>query len=160
IKGQLLEELLVSRMGDKAAREATAGAKAVQAAKEAKGEIDFIPGHLIRDAEGQMFTDGVLAYRDGNRWHVVTIFESKAGKPSAQKLKRAWKDIPRPADLAEKQTWQRMSGKQLEKLRQTDPGLARKIESWRDVRMEAIEELRETNPALANKPSTFIEQKH
>jgi hypothetical protein len=160
MKGQLLEELLGTRMQSKGAREAAAGTKAVAAAAKAKSEIESIPGHLIRDAENAMLTDGVLAYREGGRWHVVSILESKAGQAPAQKLKRAWKDIPRPATTAEKQRWIMLTPKQVEQLGKTDRGLSRNIQRWKEVRMEAVEELRETRPPLAKRSSAFIEKNH
>lgn len=158
MKGQLLEELIGSRFADKAAREAAAGKSAVSAATKANSEIEFIPGHLIRDADGKMLTDGVLAYREGGQYKIVAIIESKAGKASAQKLGRAWKDIPHPSSAAEQTTWRTMSKSDLDQLRRTNRGLAKDIETWREVRMEAIEEMRELNPALANKSSAQIEK--
>src|SRR5262249_33123072 len=125
MKGQLLEELLGARFSGsegRVAREALAGKSALKAASKAGSEIEFIPGHLIRDAEGKIFTDGVLAYREGDRLHVVALFESKAGKASAQKLKRAWKAMPE-AGTAE----------------------------WHDLRKDAIAELQERFPALEKK---------
>lgn len=161
IKGQLLEELLGARMAGKAEREAMAGAKAVEAAKAAGGEIQFIPGHLIQDESGKLFTDGVLAYKKGDTWHVVTVFESKAGRPSAQGLKRKWKDLPWPASETEKLRWRDISESELKAMHQSTDraarGQAQRIETWREARAAVIDDLRETDDALAKLSSTQIE---
>jgi hypothetical protein len=163
MKGQLLEELLGSRMASAAVREAAAGPAAVKAAEAASATIEYIPGHLIKDAEGQLFTDGILAFRQGDRWHVVAVFESKAGRASAQKLKRAWKDFPHP-EPADLPRWKSMPDTELRKLLDStvsaDRELGRKIRQWRTVRSEAIEELRETVDEMANVHSSVLEAKY
>jgi hypothetical protein len=84
--GQLLEELLNSRQATREAREAAAGTKAVKAAGKAGSEIEFIPGYLLRDSKNRLITDGILGYREGGKFRIVKIFESKAGEDAAQKL--------------------------------------------------------------------------
>lgn len=84
--GQLLEELLNSSQATRAARESAAGAKAVSAATKAGSEIEFIPGYLLRDSKNRLITDGILGYREGGKFRIVKIFESKAGEEAAQKL--------------------------------------------------------------------------
>ncbi len=62
-------------------------------------KLEFIPGHLIRDAAGRQITDGILAYRDGESLVIALVFEAKAGKSAARELSFARGGIspsPRP----------------------------------------------------------------
>lgn len=86
VKGQLLEELLEVRvlelLGSQAGRR-------MLGVEKVAGKLEFIPGHLIRDAGGRQLTDGVLAIREAGRLRILTIFEAKAGKAAARELKLA-----------------------------------------------------------------------
>jgi hypothetical protein len=86
LKGQLLEELLESlvvpwlrdRAGSFALGIETAGKK-----------LEFIPGHLIRDAGGRQITDGILAIRNNGVLEIMAVFEAKAGRRAARELSLA-----------------------------------------------------------------------
>jgi hypothetical protein len=115
IKGQLLEELMARKveqmLGTEAGRTALAGERAAE-------KLEFIPGHLVRDAKGRQFSDGLIVIRRGpTDLEVVTILESKAGKASSRGLKSAYTPLKELDD--EDLFW---------------------------LRMDAIDELRETNP--------------
>ena len=83
IKGQLLEELLESKVRSLLGTEAGRAALGVGTLA---GRVEFIPGHLIRDAAGRQVTDGILAVREGNKLRVLSVFEAKAGKAAAREL--------------------------------------------------------------------------
>lgn len=84
LKGQLLEELVESRLVPwLSTRE---GGFALGISVPAGKKLEFIPGHLIRDAAGRQVTDGMLAYRQSEELVVVAIFEAKAGKNAAREL--------------------------------------------------------------------------
>lgn len=76
MKGQLLEELLQSRIAGWLRD--LSGVAALGIAHPPAG-LEFIPGHLIRDAAGRQITDGMLVRRGGDVLEIVTIFEAKAG---------------------------------------------------------------------------------
>lgn len=84
LKGQLLEELIESRLmpwlRDRA------GSFALGVSVPAGKKLEFIPGHMIRDIKGRQITDGVLAFRNGGELHIVAVFEAKAGKSAARQL--------------------------------------------------------------------------
>lgn len=82
LKGQLLEELIESRVVPWL--RSGAGAEALGLARGKP--LEFIPGHLIRDANGRQITDGVLAVRDGMSIVIVAVFEAKAGPGAAREL--------------------------------------------------------------------------
>jgi hypothetical protein len=83
MKGQLLEELLESRVVGWL-RE-SAGAVALGIPRPLNG-LEFFPGHLIRDARGRQITDGILAHWVGNELEIVAVFEAKAGPRAAREL--------------------------------------------------------------------------
>jgi Domain of unknown function (DUF4157) len=99
--GQLLEEMLNAGMATREAREASAGVEAVEAARKAGAELEFLPGYMLRDENGRLITDGILGYRDKDVFRVVQVFESKAGEEAAQKLvaeatkmsKKGWREL-------------------------------------------------------------------
>jgi len=86
VKGQLLEELLENQVINWL-RQGT-GKKAL-GLEHIKGEIQFIPGHLVRDLRGRQITDGILVTQVGAQLQIVAVFECKAGKSAARELSRA-----------------------------------------------------------------------
>lgn len=86
VKGQLLEELLESRVAGWL--RGAAGLAALGLKRPPNGLL-FIPGHLIRDAAGRQITDGILAHWVGEELHIVAVFEAKAGAAAARELPRA-----------------------------------------------------------------------
>ncbi len=83
VKGQLLEELLENKIVGWL-REGT-GKKAL-ALEHIKEPLHFIPGHLIRDADGLLLTDGIIVRQVGDVLDIVAVFEAKSGKASARGL--------------------------------------------------------------------------
>jgi hypothetical protein len=84
LKGQLLEELIESRLVPwLSSRE---GSFALGMTVPAGKKLEFIPGHLIRDVEGRQITDGMLVFREGEDLVVAAVFEAKAGKHAAREL--------------------------------------------------------------------------
>ena len=49
-------------------------------------KLEFIPGHLIRDASGRQITDGILAFRNNGVLEIAAVFEAKAGQRAAREL--------------------------------------------------------------------------
>ncbi len=87
LKGQLLEELLESKVLPWLRERAGSFALGVQV--PAGKKLEFIPGHMIRDVKGRQITDGILAYRDAGKLQIVAVFEAKAGKRAARELSKA-----------------------------------------------------------------------
>ncbi len=86
VKGQLLEEVLENKvMGW--LREGTS--KKALGLEHITGEIQFVPGHLIRDLRGRQITDGILVTQVGDKLQIVAVFECKAGKSASRELSRA-----------------------------------------------------------------------
>jgi len=114
VKGQLLEELLGSKITELLG---TNTGKALLGIGNLEGQLEFIPGHLIRDTAGRQWSDGVLAIRQGNTLHILTIFEAKAGKRSARELSLASSSI---SDLSkeEREELRAEAREDLRKLRQ------------------------------------------
>lgn len=84
LKGQVLEELIESRLVPwLSTRE---GGLALGITVPAGKKLEFIPGHLIRDAASRQITDGMLIYREGEKLVVAAVFEAKAGKHAAREL--------------------------------------------------------------------------
>lgn len=86
LKGQLLEELLESRVVPWLRDRAGSFALGIQTGGK---RLEFIPGHLIRDASGRQITDGILAYRNNGVLEIAAIFEAKAGRRAARELSLA-----------------------------------------------------------------------
>jgi hypothetical protein len=86
LKGQLLEELLESRVVPWLREQAGPFALGVQTSGK---KLEFIPGHLIRDASGRQITDGILAFRNNGVLEIVSVFEAKAGQRAARELSLA-----------------------------------------------------------------------
>ncbi|MBF6485660.1 pre-toxin TG domain-containing protein [Nocardia otitidiscaviarum] len=84
LKGQLLEELVESRLVPwLPTRE---GGFALGITVPHGKKLEFVPGHLIRDADGRQITDGVLAYREDGAVVIAAVFEAKAGRNAAREL--------------------------------------------------------------------------
>lgn len=83
VKGQVLEELLeehiVKLLKDPYGRVALG-------LGHIKGELHFIPGHLIRDEFGLQLTDGLIVRQLEDRVHLVAVFEAKSGQASSRGL--------------------------------------------------------------------------
>jgi hypothetical protein len=101
LKGQLLEELVESRLVPWLAKRE--GSFALGLTVPAGKKLEFIPGHLIRDLSGRQITDGVLAFRDGEKLVLVGVFEAKAGPNAARELSFARDSISglTPGELTE-----------------------------------------------------------
>jgi hypothetical protein len=84
LKGQLLEELIESRLVPWLSKRE--GGLALGIAVPVGKKLEFIPGHLIRDASGRQITDGILCWREGEEIVVAAVFEAKAGKRAAREL--------------------------------------------------------------------------
>ncbi|SFO58164.1 hypothetical protein SAMN05660359_04491 [Geodermatophilus obscurus] len=84
LKGQVLEELIESRIVPwLSSRE---GGFALGITVPAGKKLEFVPGHLVRDSAGHQISDGLLAYRDGEKLVIAAVFEAKAGKNAAREL--------------------------------------------------------------------------
>jgi hypothetical protein len=83
VKGQILEELqeerIVSMLRDPYGRIALG-------LGDVKGTLYYIPGHLIRNANGLQLTDGMIVRFVKDRLHAVAVFEAKSGAASARGL--------------------------------------------------------------------------
>ena len=86
LKGQLLEELIESRIVPWLRTRTGARALGVDVGQR---PLEFIPGHIIRDANGRQITDGILAVREDGVLDIVAIFEAKAGQAAARELSLA-----------------------------------------------------------------------
>ncbi len=84
IKGQLLEELVESRIVPWLSTRQ--GGFALGITVPAGKKLEFIPGHLIRDTAGRQISDGMLVYRQGEELVIAAVFEAKAGKHAAREL--------------------------------------------------------------------------
>ena len=91
MKGQLLEEFLEARIA-RWLRD-PAGAAALGLKVPPPQTLEFIPGHMIRDAAGRQLTDGIIGHREGGKFVIVAIFEAKAGKSAARELRLASESI-------------------------------------------------------------------
>jgi Pre-toxin TG len=101
LKGQVLEELIESRLVPwLSTRE---GGFALGITVPAGKKVEFLPGHLIRDAAGRQLTDGMLVYRDKGELVIAAVFEAKAGANAARELsiKRASLSTLTDAERAE-----------------------------------------------------------
>jgi len=104
VKGRLWDEIFAAEakkmVTTKAGKEALAGAKL---APEIAEKVEFIPGSSIKDMLGDELTDGILGWREGNKLHVLNIYEAKSGARAATQLRILEERMSRiPAkDLAE-----------------------------------------------------------
>ena len=107
MKGQLLEEFLETRVA--AWLRDPAGARALGITIPPPHNLEFIPGHLIRDSAGRQITNGVLGYRHNGELITVAIFEAKAGSAAARELRLASSSISSlsAADRAELRAYAR-----------------------------------------------------
>jgi hypothetical protein len=83
VKGQILEELLENQIV-KWLREGT-GKKAL-GLEHIREPLHFIPGHLIRDADGLLLTDGIIVRQVDDVLDIVAVFEAKSGKRASRGL--------------------------------------------------------------------------
>lgn len=84
LKGQILEELIESRIVPwLRSRE---GGFALGITVPVGKKLEFIPGYLVRDNAGRQISDGLLAYREGQKLIIAAVFEAKAGKQAAREL--------------------------------------------------------------------------
>jgi hypothetical protein len=98
-------------MLDPAERVLAAGEKALEAARKAGAELEFIPGYKLRGAGGRLLTDGILGYRDKKGvFRIVKVFEAKAGEGAAEKLFRE-------AGRMSRRDWIELRGEAVEELR-------------------------------------------
>ncbi|UHH09249.1 pre-toxin TG domain-containing protein [Luteimonas fraxinea] len=98
LKGQLLEELIESKIVPWL--RTRVGEFALGLKVPAGKKLEFIPGHLIRDANGRQITDGMMAYRSGGELYIAAVFEAKAGKSAARELsvaKGSWSKMSEDA---------------------------------------------------------------
>jgi hypothetical protein len=90
VKGQLLEELLedhiVKLLRDRYGKRALG-------LEKIKGTFQFIPGHLIRDFDGLLLTDGIIVRQVKDQLQIVAVFEAKSGKASARELSAKSKSV-------------------------------------------------------------------
>jgi hypothetical protein len=86
VKGQLLEEVLENKVIGWL-REGTS--KKALGLEHIKEEIQFIPGHLVRNLRGRQITDGILVTQVGDKLQIVAVFECKAGKSASRELSKA-----------------------------------------------------------------------
>jgi len=87
VKGQLLEELMEAHIVPQL-RQREVGFALGVAVPEGK-VLEYVPGHAIRSASEKVplqLTDGMVGYRDGNVFHILGIFEAKAGKKGTREL--------------------------------------------------------------------------
>jgi hypothetical protein len=84
LKGQLLEEIVESRIVPWLAKREGAYALGIKVPSGKK--LEFIPGHLVRDPAGRQITDGMLIYRNQGDIVIAAVFEAKAGKSAAREL--------------------------------------------------------------------------
>jgi hypothetical protein len=84
IKGQILEELLENKICNWLRESSSFGKNAL--GLKATGQLEFVPGHIIRDLNGRQITDGIIIQRMGNSVEVLAIFEAKAGQNAAREL--------------------------------------------------------------------------
>lgn len=83
VKGQILEELLEERI--RALLRDPHGRIALGLG-HVKGDLHFIPGHLVRDAAGLQLTDGLIVRQLDDSIHIVAVFEAKSGTASSRGL--------------------------------------------------------------------------
>jgi hypothetical protein len=119
VRGQLLEELAAVRVRGLLT---TAEGRAVLGLEKEAGELTFIEGSRIRDAQGLQLTDGMVVRRTGARIEIVAVVESKAGAWSAGKLSESLQGLKRMSagDLVEGV----VDGGLAKKIAKIDPGLA------------------------------------
>jgi putative toxin of predicted polymorphic toxin system len=87
LKGQLLEELIESQLVPWL--RTRVGEMALGLKVPVGKQLEFIPGHMVRDLKGRQISDGILAFRSNGELHIVAIFEAKAGKNAARELSLA-----------------------------------------------------------------------
>jgi hypothetical protein len=86
IKGQLLEELVETRLLPWLATPYARRALGLSHVSRPEGKLMFIPGHMISDESGRQVTDGIIAVWEQGELHILIIFEAKSGKRAAREL--------------------------------------------------------------------------
>jgi Pre-toxin TG len=87
IKGQLLEELIESRLVPWLADPNGYIALGFRSPIAPGSTVLFVPGHMISDIHGRQLTDGILATWENNELLIQVVFEAKAGKSAARELR-------------------------------------------------------------------------
>lgn len=85
IKGQILEDLLENKICSWLRETSSAGRNAL--GLNVTGQLEFVPGHLVRDLKGRQITDGIIIKKIGTKAEVIAIFEAKAGQSASRELR-------------------------------------------------------------------------
>lgn len=141
VKGQLLEELLNLKMAQPGELAKHVPPGLLKQLEKQGAKLEFIPGHVIKDADGALITDGIIGYWEGDRLKIVTFFEAKGGAPAARGLRYSWTGIPKAerADLLK--TAQNMGLEALRKEQQ--------YQDLAEVLSEAAADVKRANKAAA-----------
>jgi len=111
-------------------------------------KLEFIPGHLIKDANGALITDGIIGYWEGDRLNIVTFFEAKGGAPAARGLRYSWTGIPKAERAGLLKKAQDMG---LEALRDEE-----EYQDLAEALSEAAADVKRANPAAARLTSDEV----
>jgi hypothetical protein len=95
IKGQLLEELIESRLVPWLLDRSGSAALGFQFTGK---QLVFIPGHMIRDTAGRQITDGVLGIWHEGELVIGAVFEAKAGRYASRELSFASGSVSKLTD--------------------------------------------------------------
>jgi hypothetical protein len=87
IKGQLLEELIETRLVPWLKTPHARRAFGLQDIVRPEGKLVFIPGHMICDLDGRQITDGIIALWEEGKLHIVMVFEAKSGRSASRELR-------------------------------------------------------------------------
>jgi hypothetical protein len=87
IKGQLLEELIETRLVPWLTDPNGYTALGFVSPIPHGSTVIFVPGHMISDIHGRQLTDGILATWENDELVIRVIFEAKAGKSAARELR-------------------------------------------------------------------------
>lgn len=105
VKGRLFDELFSIEAKKMAAT--TVGKKTLAGGKllseEVLAKAEFWPGSEIRDIHGAELSDGIFGWLEGDKLHVINVFEAKAGQRVSVELRLIEQRMDRIAitDLAE-----------------------------------------------------------
>lgn len=90
LKGQLLEEMLEAKVVRWLQDPFAAKALGLPGTIRSHQELQFIPGHLVRDSLGRQISDGMIVRKTSNNaYEILAIFEAKAGKSASRELSLA-----------------------------------------------------------------------
>jgi hypothetical protein len=87
IRGQLLEELIESRLVPWLADPNGYIALGLRSPIRPGATVLYVPGHMITDIHGRQLTDGILATWENNELVIHVVFEAKAGRSAARELR-------------------------------------------------------------------------